>query len=93
MIESQGSLPGMAKMYLIILILAAMIVGAAFLYGQSTAAAPEPSFRTVTFENIFVDINGDGQPDYIHKAEVVINNTAPLSEQEALMPEQQAPAQ
>jgi hypothetical protein len=44
MIESQGSLPGMAKMYLIILILAAMIVGAAFLYGQSTAAAPEPSF-------------------------------------------------
>lgn len=57
------------KLIIIILLGTLIIVsGTFYLY------ANQQETNVITIENRFIDINGDGLPDYIQEAQVIINN-------------------
>ena len=64
-----------------LLLLAALVVVvtlASYGAGLVMAPTPAPSLPTEYITNFFIDVNGDGLPDYIHRAEVIINPGVPL---------------
>jgi hypothetical protein len=54
---------------LIVVVIGALLLGAITIYNNTFVSAEE----VYKFENIFVDIDGDGLQDYVRYAEVVIN--------------------
>ena len=51
------------------IIIVSLVLGAASLVKPATAS----DLPITTMENVFIDMNGDGKPDFVKYAEAVIN--------------------
>ncbi len=64
----------------LVLIIALMVMVASLAgYFLAVFTAPAPATLPVqNIANLFIDINGDGLPDYVKAAEVILNPGVPL---------------
>jgi hypothetical protein len=64
----------------LVLIIALMVMVASLAgYFLAVFTAPAPAALPVeNIANLFIDINGDGLPDYVKAAEVILNPGVPL---------------